>query len=304
MNELVAPLRSAEGGFAMLALDQRESLRQMFPLVDGRAAGDDALRWFKAMATRVLSPMASAVLLDRPYAVTEDRPDSIDQVTSLILAADVLEQPPGQGVIDTSLDLDVTPEFIRHVGAAAVKLLVIWRPGEGREVRTRLVLAFLEVAREAGVPSLVEAIVRPPTGAEWESPSARHEAILRAASEVATLGGTIYKAEMPGYLPGDVSLVREHSERMSSIVSGPWVVLSNGVDQPDFAPALREACLGGAHGFLAGRAIWGDTVADPDTLSALTRRSAARLRELTAIVAETAPSRSVANARKSEEGQE
>ncbi|WP_436762542.1 hypothetical protein [Streptosporangium sp. V21-05] len=287
MDELVAPLRSAEGGFAMLALDQRESLRQMFPLVDGDEVGDDALRHFKDMATRVLSPLASAVLLDRPYAVTDARPGGLAPSTSLILAADVLDQPKGQGVITTTLDPAVTPEFIGRVGAAAVKFLVIWRPDESEEERTRLVLSFLDVARAAGVPSLVEAVVRPATGGEWDGPDARHEAILQAAREVSTLGGTIYKAEMPGYLPGDVSRVRDHAERMSGIVPVPWVVLSNGVDQPDFAPGVREACLGGAEGFLAGRAIWGDTVADPDTLGALSRRSVERLRALTAIVAET-----------------
>lgn len=145
-------------------------------------------------------------------------------------------------MITTTLDPAVTPEFIGRVGATAVKLLVIWRPDEGLEERTRLVLSFLDVARAAGVPSLVEAIVRPATGGEWDGPDARHEAILQAAREVSTLGGTIYKAEMPGYLPGDVSRVREHAERMSDIVPVPWVVLSNGVNQPDFAPGVREAC--------------------------------------------------------------
>lgn len=287
----VAPLKSAQGGFAMLALDQRESLRRMFPLVDGLEVDDDSLRRFKATATRVLSPLASAILLDRPFAVTDARPDSLGPSSSLILAADVLDQPPGQGVVDTSLDPLVTPEFIGRVGAAAVKFLVIWRPDDGGEDRVRLVRSFLEVADAAGVPSLVEAIVRPAAGLEWDGPDARHAAIFQAARELSTLGGTIYKAEMPGYLPGDLSRVRDHSERMTEIVPGPWVVLSNGVNQPDFAPGLREACLGGAQGFLAGRAIWEDTVADPDTLGALTRRSAERLRALTTIVAEALRSR-------------
>src|SRR5262249_36756863 len=115
---------------------------------------------------------------------------------------------------------------------------------------------------------------------------ARHAGILDAAREIAPLGGSIYKAEVPGYLPGDVSRVREHAELLTGIVPMPWVVLSNGVDPPDFAPALREACLGGAQGFLAGRAIWSDTVADPDTDTALALRSTERLRNLSAIVAQ------------------
>ncbi|MFG1710032.1 hypothetical protein ACFLIM_43385 [Nonomuraea sp. M3C6] len=284
MRRLTAPLESAEGGFAMLALDQRESLRQMFPLVNGQEAADEALREFKSTATRVLSPLASAVLLDRLYGVADAAPESL--ASSLILAADVLEQPPGQPVLTTHLDPAVTPEYVRQVGAAALKFLVIWRADGDPAERERLVRSFLDVAAAAEVPSLVEAIVRPAAGQTW-TPEERHAAILQAAREIATLGGTIYKAEVPGYQPGDLSRVREQAERLSEIVPGPWVVLSNGVDPADFAPAVREACLGGASGFLAGRAIWGDTVADPDTLGALTHRSAERLRALTAIVAET-----------------
>lgn len=282
-NETLAPLESAEGGFAMLALDQRESLRQMFPVAGGQEADDDALREFKSTATRVLSPLASAVLLDRLYGVGDDRPGVL--ASSLILAADELVQPRGGVVTGSRLDPAVTPELIRRTGAAAVKFLVIWRPDDDHDERIRLVRSFLDVAKAAGVASLVEAIVRPSDGRSWDA-GTRHEAILQAAREIATLGGDIYKAEVPGYVPGDVSRVREQSELLSGIVPGPWVVLSNGVDQPDFTACVRQACLGGAHGFLAGRAIWGDTVADPDTLGALTQRSADRLRALTAVVAE------------------
>ncbi|GIH16576.1 hypothetical protein [Rugosimonospora africana] len=289
-DELTAPLRAAGGGFAMLALDQRESLRRMFPLVNEQEVGDDALRGFKSTAGRILAPLASAVLLDRPYAVTHARPEGLG-ATSLILAADVLEQPAGQPVVATTLDPAVTPEFIRRVGAAAVKFLVIWRPDGRRAQRAELIGSFLAVARAAGVASLVEAIAEPAGGGGWASPDAFHAAVLDAAREISPLGATIYKAQVPGYLPGDFSRIREHAERMTDIVPVPWVVLSNGVDQSDFAPALRNAVLGGAQGFLAGRAIWRDTVSDPDPAGALTRLAARRLNALTVTVAEALRSR-------------
>jgi sulfofructosephosphate aldolase len=286
ITELLAPLESPRGGFAMLALDQRESLRRMFPLVDGVEVDDEVLRSFKRSAIGVLSPLASGILLDRPLAVMTDRPDGIADDCGLILAADVLEQPEGQGVVNTTLDPVVTAEFVKHVGAVALKLLVIWRPGEGEAERAGLVRSFVALAEESGVASLVEGIVRPGGGVQdWPSQSERHEAIIAAAAELSSFGGSIYKAEVPGYVPGDVSLVREHSERLSEVVTGPWVVLSNGVAQPDFADAVREACTGGARGFLAGRAIWADTVAEADPVAAMTERSTQRLRDLTDIVA-------------------
>ena len=286
--DLLAPLRTEDGGFAMVALDQRESLRRMFPLVDGAEVGDDALREFKATATRVLSPLASAVLLDRPYAVTDARPAELAPEAGLILAADVLEQPPGHGVVDTWLDEVATPEFIARVGAVAVKLLIIWREGVDVAQRADLVARFVALAAEAGVASLVEGIVRPADAEDWTDNAARHDAIIAAAAELSAAGGDIYKAEVPGYVPGDLALVEEHAKRLTEVVPGPWVVLSNGVERPDFADSVRAACAGGASGFLAGRAIWADTVAEADPEAALIERSTRRLRDLTSIVAETA----------------
>lgn len=283
-QELTAPLALNGGGFAMLALDQRESLRRMFPIVDGSEVADDQLRAFKKEAMRTLTPHASAVLLDRPYAVERDRPSEIADGCALILAVDVLEQPPLRGVIGTSLDPEVTVEFVDHVGADALKLLVIWRPGPGLEERTALIREFVVLAEQAGVASLLEGIAKPEVGDAWATDEDRQEGILAAAAEMASSGATIYKGEVPGYAPGDVSLVREHAERMTRLMPMPWVILSNGTDAADFAEATKQACLGGAAGFLAGRAIWADAVAEDDPAKALRTRSTERLRTLADIV--------------------
>jgi sulfofructosephosphate aldolase len=290
LDELLAPLRAESGGFAMVALDQRESLRHMFSLGDETEAGhvsDETLRAFKTIGIEVLSPLASGILLDRPLAVTTSRPLGIAPGCGLILAADILHQKPGKPVEFSEVDPLVTPEFIHAVGAVAIKLLVIWCSDQPAAEREQLVRAFVAVAEEAGVASLVEGIVLAPGGADWRDVGERHAAILDAAAELSSYGGSIYKAEVPGYVVGDLSKVREHAERLTEIVGGPWVVLSNGVNQPDFADAVREACLGGADGFLAGRAIWADTVSDDDTLAALRGRSRERLQRLSQIVAET-----------------
>jgi len=282
---LAAPLSLARGGFAMLALDQRESLRDMFVRA-GHApvVGDDTLRRFKQAGIEILTPHASGVLLDRPLAVTEERPTGIAPGCGLILAADVLHHAPGGHIDFTSLDQSVTPEFIERVGATAIKLLVIWRAGRDLAKRADLVSAFIDVARQAGVASLVEGIVRPDGDEPWTSARLRDEAIIGAAAEFSSFRPTIYKAEVPGYSEGDLSRVYAESVRMSRVVGGPWVVLSNGVRQADFAEAVRLACEGGAHGFLAGRAIWSDVIGERDAALALRIRSARRLDLLVEIV--------------------
>ena len=298
---LAAPLSLAHGGFAMLALDQRESLRDMFVRAGhAQVVGDDTLRRFKLEATEILTPHASGVLLDRPLAVTEERPAGIAPGCGLILAADVLHHAPAGQIDFTSLDPLVTPAFIERVGAVAVKLLVIWRAGRGLAERADLVSAFIDIARQAGVASLVEGIVRPDGDGPWTSPRQRDEAIIAAAAELSSFGATIYKAEVPGYSEGDLSRVHGESVRMSQVVGGPWVVLSNGVRQADFAEAVRIACAGGAHGFLAGRAIWSDVIGEQDQGPALRTRSARRLDQMVEIVEHSMRERVPGTAREEE----
>jgi sulfofructosephosphate aldolase len=84
----------------------------------------------------------------------------------------------------------------------------------------------------------------------------RDDAVLAAAAERCACGPDVYKAQMPGYVPGDLSRVRAESVRLAAVVGRPWVVLSNGVRPEDFTAGVGEACAGGASGFLAGRAVW------------------------------------------------
>lgn len=278
-------LQTPLGHYAMLALDQRESLRDMFPRDRaGQAVGDDTLRQFKQAAIEVLTPHASAVLLDRPYAVSGTRPTGIAENCGLIVAADALQQVTGASITDVTFDELVTVDLLHAVGADAIKTLVLWRPSSGKDERARLVTRTVELAAEAGVASLIEGIVRPSRGQSWRSDADRHEAILSCAEELTSFSPDIYKAEVPGYIRGDVSQVAEHSARMSEIVAGDWVVLSNGVEKDVFAAAVAQARIGGASGFLAGRAIWADTVSEVDIRLALSTRSVARLEQLIAIV--------------------
>jgi sulfofructosephosphate aldolase len=266
----------------MVALDQRESLREMFPAgAGGTLVGDSTLREFKQTAARVLSPYASGVLLDHPLGVQHEWPTHVARGCGLVLAADELQSSRGVGVQGSALDPAVDAELIESTGAAAIKFLVIWRRGDRSYVP--VLQSFLELADSAGVPSFVEGIVRPENPSGWASVGDRHQAILEAAADLSQ-GASVYKAEVPGYLPGDLTAVTEQARQLTAVVGRPWVVLSNGIEQADFAESVALACGGGAHGFLAGRAIWADTVTEHDVAGALAGRSVARLQALTEIV--------------------
>jgi sulfofructosephosphate aldolase len=277
-------LRTPAGAFAMLAIDQRESLRAMYPRdADGAWPSDEVLRTFKEIAVAEMSSHASGLLIDRPLGLAGGRPAGLADDTGLIVAADVFHQVTGELMTHSTVDQLVTPAFLDEVGAVAVKYLILWRPGQPAGERRRILDEFNELASRAGRSTLIEGVVRTDHDEPWASEAQRHDAILAAAAEFAEAGPSIYKAEVPGYTAGgDVARVREQAAELDRLV-GEWVVLSNGVEPEYFGAALTEAVAGGAHGFLAGRAVWRDIVGESDVAGAMADRGVQRLDDLRAI---------------------
>ncbi len=81
-----------------------------------------------------------------------------------------------------------------------------------------------------------------------------------------------------------LNLVTKNAEKISEAIGSPWVVLSNGVKQPFFNNAVKACAMGGASGFLAGRAVWADIVGATDIPKALREVSIPRLEQLAEIV--------------------
>ena len=253
------------GTFAMVAMDQRESLRAMM----GGDAPDERLRAFKLAVARELGPHASGFLMDRDFGFEE-----VARIgpPGLMLAVDSLVQEPGGPVEDTELDGGPVLD-----GAVGLKLLVIWRDDADRGRRLELARRFVRLAAEHGLLSVLEGIVRHED---------REAAIVEAARELAGVGPSLYKVEVPLRGKGDPAAIEARCREIDAAVPVPWVVLSNGVELDDFPGAVEAACRGGASGFLAGRAIWSDLVGEADPAPALRERSVPRLERLAAIVDE------------------
>jgi sulfofructosephosphate aldolase len=279
-------LARPSGALAMVALDQRESMRTMFETAGAEAVGDDVLVDFKGEAAKTLSRHASAVLVDQGFGRRVfDESSRWPGDCALVISADRLVQRPGEIVTDTDLDLGVDPTEAATRGAIALKLLVLWKDGENAERCLALARRFLERCRANGLISILEAIVRPRDGG---SAFDREAAILDAARELGATGPDLYKAEVPFHGRASASEIAQHAERISDAVGAPWVVLSNGVALEDFAFAVESACRGGASGFLAGRAIWSDTVGPGNYAARLRDVSLPRLEALCAVVDEHA----------------
>jgi sulfofructosephosphate aldolase len=284
----VAALARPGGTFAMVAMDQRDSLRTMMAEHTGRApqsVTDEEMISFKLEVARTLGPLASAFLIDRHYGAGRVLAEKLLPGTCApILAADALDQPPGGPVLETSLDTAVDPHAAARDGVAALKLLVIWRRDDLREQRIRLAERFVALCRDAGLASVLEPVARATPEEEAAGTFVLNDAVVEAARELAPLGPSLYKCQVPDRGVGTVAALTAQAERIDAVVPVPWVVLSQGVAPADFPRAVEAACRAGASGFLAGRALWTDALAAPDVTTALRTTSADRLRHLSDLV--------------------
>jgi len=213
----LARLARPSGAFAMVALDQRESLRTMLADRSARPIEDAALIRFKVDATRALSPAASAILVDVELGL---RPVLEAGVLApgcgLIVAADRLVQEPDRPVQWTEVDDGVLADDAIAAIADAYKLLVIWRDGEAGE-RERVVRRFVRACRDRDRPAIVEGIVRAAAGATV-GPERHVELVVEAARELAALGADLYKAEVPTLGTADDAAIEAAAERMTALI--------------------------------------------------------------------------------------
>lgn len=277
-------LTLGNGGFAMLAIDQRESMRTMFTETQNELVTDDQLTQFKLDALSVLTPYASACLMDRQFtwdaAVAQE---VVAPTCGMIAAADHFIPDANEIVADVEIDPLVIPEKVKSDGGVALKLLVTWRPDQPAERRVAMVERFVANCREAGLISIIEPVSRKARDGRETNLA---EGILLAAEELGDLGADVYKAEVPLFGRGGEVEVRRKCAELNKRVSSPWVVLSSGVDPDHFPTAVEWACREGARGFLAGRGVWKNCISAPDRKAALEDEAVRRIRRLREVVEE------------------
>lgn len=285
----VAELARPDGTFAMVAMDQRDSLRTLMAEhagVPGETLSDAALVDFKLSVARTLGPHASALLIDRHLGYRRMLDERLLPAScAAILAVDALQQRPGGPVTDTDLDEEIDPRAVAAEGTRALKLLVVWRRDAHRERRVAMAERFVRLCRDARLTSVLEPVARPTPREEAEGTFDLDDAIVEAATELGPLRPSLYKCQVPGAGRGTVAETAARAARVDAALEVPWVVLSQGVDPAAFADAVEGACRAGASGFLAGRALWTGALAAADPVSALRQDSARRLRQLGEIVA-------------------
>ena len=262
-------ISNKRGIFTMTAMDQRGALKSM--LNPGGDVPYDEMRRTKVEVVGALAPHSSAMLIDPEYGAAEciaegALPGNVGLIVSIERTGYTLD---GSGRL-----AELIPNWgvvrIKRMGASAVKLLVYYQPAEVEASRKQrdVVARVLEDCRKYDIPLLVEAVAYPTAGQDKESfARSKPETVIRSAEELTPLGFDVYKAEFPVDLayPHDPNSLGEWCRKLDAACTMPWVILSAGVDIDQFAKQVEIACQNGASGFLAGRAIWKDSVRIRDT---------------------------------------
>ena len=258
----LASISGPDGALAIVAMDQRHTLRRMLS-AENRPTDADTVRSFKVDVVEALSPAASAVLLDPEFGVPAVREaEAMAPGCATLVAVEPAERATWRDEPRAGRDPERTAAWVRETGGDAVKLLVQMRPDRPRRAgEPDLVAEVVEVAQAvvddcaaAGVPSVIETLLYALPGEEPLPLRRRAELIAESARILSETRPDLLKLEYPGDATG--------CRAVADAVTGPWAMLSAGMPFGAFLEAVVTSCEeGGASGFIAGRVYWKEAVA-------------------------------------------
>jgi tagatose 1,6-diphosphate aldolase/sulfofructosephosphate aldolase len=254
-------IANPDGRLAVLAMDQRATLRRMLDGA-GKPSADADLSAFKVDVVRALAPLSTGVLLDADFGVGPVReagalPDDV----GLLVAAEPVVKAKWNDEIRTTVDPERGAGYVLGHGGDALKFLVQWRPNRpavadepdlAAEALSATAAVIADCA-QAGVPSVIEPLIARLPGEEPFTPDTAGPIVIESATQMAALRPDLLKLEWPGSADG----CRQVSEALGDV---PWTLLSAGVAIDEFLERVQIALEAGAVGFIAGRAIWGEAV--------------------------------------------
>lgn len=251
----------ADGTLAIVAMDQRNTLRRMLTAVE-RPSTTEEMRAFKVDVVSALSPLASAVLLDPDFGVPAvHESGALASGCGMLIAVEPEARETWKGEPRATLDPTHTVQWIRDLGGDAAKLLVQLRPDRARRTgEPDLVAEVVQVVRTvvedcaaSGVPSVVETLLYALPDEEPLSARRRADLIVESARILTETGPDLLKLEYPSDVVG--------CRAVGEVVTVPWAMLSAGMALEPFLEAVMTACdEGGASGFIAGRVYWKEAV--------------------------------------------
>ncbi|MEO1059780.1 MAG: hypothetical protein AAFZ07_00075 [Actinomycetota bacterium] len=260
-REALRPLVDDDGRLTVLAIDHRDSLRVEFDRDDPDGVSVEELVRFKIDVVEVFGDRPSAVMLDPELSIDQLlRAGLVPAGVGTLCALEAQGYLGDAGVVTNQLLEGWSPRRAAEVGASAAKLLVLYRPdrGEVTAAQDDLIRSVVDGCGEVGLPLFVE-----PVPYEVVDVEDRERTIVASAERIGALGPDVIKMPFPS--------AADHPERwddacrrVDEVTGQPWAVLSWGAPFELFVRQTEVACANGCSGFMAGRAIWGDSIGAPD----------------------------------------
>jgi len=114
----LAPIAGPDGTLAIVAIDQRNTLRRMLS-AESRPTDADTISSFKVDVVQELSPAATAVLLDPEFGVPAVRDaGAMASGCATLVAVEPAERATWQGEPRAGRDPERTAEWVREIGGA------------------------------------------------------------------------------------------------------------------------------------------------------------------------------------------
>lgn len=282
-----------DGMFVIMALDHRNNLRRALNPTNPESIGYAEMVAFKSDVVAALGPVSSAVLLDPEFGAAQTIiSGALPGRTGLMVAV----ESTGYTDKPTARRSEILPGWgvdkIARMGAAAVKLLLYYHPqARNAAAQEALVDEVADLCREYEMPFFLEPLsfaVDPDV--KKLSSAEKRAVVIETADRLSGRGIDVLKAEFPLDIAEEPDrLVWEEACRELNDASRvPWVLLSAGVAFADFARQTEIACLSGASGVMAGRAVWQEAVELRNEAQAefLNKTAVTRLVELGDIISE------------------
>jgi len=261
-------IATTDGIFSICAMDHRGSFQKMIETEQMHKVDYKDIVEYKLDLCDSLAPHSSGILLDPIFGASQCIASSMlpGRIGLLVSIEATGYENQHDGRV-TKLQGGWSVEKIKRMGAAAVKILIYYRP-DTKQVAIKQLETIKYIARQCqkfDIPLLVEPVTYAIKAENTESREyalKKPELVIETARQTTSLSIDVLKSEFPANLQYEMnrSKLLELCQRLDQASSVPWVILSAGVDYEQFRQQVEIACQAGASGFLGGRAIWQDAL--------------------------------------------
>ena len=232
------------GRFLMLALDHRQSFRQILNPNNPLATSSEQIIAVKRAIIESLSEKISGLLIDPEFGLPAYKSLNCQKPYLLSVEKSGYQKKDEERI--TELEYEVTE--LKKMGASGIKLLLYFNPWVKSAIDQLKIAAFVyHQCRQENLPFFLEIV----TYYTEETALNKSNLVIESLNKVLSFGVTadVFKLEYP--------LDRQGCRQVSKILGKiPWIMLSRGENFGIFKVQLEEAVANGASGFLAGRSLW------------------------------------------------